>query len=216
MVKFIGVTKTYGEVIALKDVTFEVKDGEFVFLTGPSGAGKTTILKLLLREILPDSGKILFGDIDVAKVKNSALPKLRQKIGCVFQDYKVLAEKTVDENIEIALAVLGIDEKKWLEKVEKVLKMVGLDRKKDFFPAQLSGGELQRISLARALVVEPELILADEPTGNLDWDMADEIMDILEKINKDGKTVIMATHNKEIIAKMKKRQVNLKDGRLTK
>ena len=216
MIKFEAVTKAYGEVIALNDISFEVKDGEFVFLTGPSGAGKSTILKLILGEILPNAGRVLFGDIDVGKLKESELPKLRQRIGCVFQDLKVLTEKTVGENIEIALAVLGMDEKKWPEKVEEVLKITGLTKKKDYFPAQLSGGELQRVSFARALVTDPEIILADEPTGNLDWDTADQIMELLVKINKDGKTVIMATHNKEIVDKIKKRQINLKEGKLTK
>jgi len=216
MIKFTQVTKTYGEITAIREVSFEVKSGEFVFLTGPSGAGKTTVLKLILGEILPDAGQVWFGTIDVVKLKQRDLPKLRQKIGCVFQDYKLLNEKTVGENIEIALAVLGVPEKKWPEKVTEVLKDVGLSDKKNSFPAQLSGGELQRVSLARALVVEPELILADELTGNLDWDIAAEIMQLLEKISKKGKTVIMATHNREIVAKMKKREIKLKGGRLVK
>lgn len=216
MIKFTHVTKTYGEITALKEVSFEVKPGEFVFLTGPSGAGKTTVLKLILGEILPDSGQVWFGAVDVAKLKERDLPKLRQKIGCVFQDYKLLNEKTVGENIEITLAVLGMDEKKWPEKVQAALKMTGLTEKKNYFPAQLSGGELQRVSLARALVVNPELIIADEPTGNLDWDTADQIMDLLEKINKEGKTVMMATHNREIVAKMKKREIKLKGGMMVK
>jgi len=216
MIKFTQVTKTYGEITAIREVSFEVKSGEFVFLTGPSGAGKTTVLKLILGEILPDAGQVWFGTIDVAKLKQRDLPKLRQKIGCVFQDYKLLNEKTVGENIEIALAVLGVPEKKWPEKVTEVLKDVGLSDKKNSFPAQLSGGELQRVSLARALVVEPELILADELTGNWDWDIAAEIMQLLEKISKKGKTVIMATHNREIVAKMKKREIKLKRGRLVK
>lgn len=216
MIKFAGVTKTYGEVVALKDVSFEVDKGEFVFLTGPSGAGKTTVLKLVIAEILPSHGHVFLGQNDVSKVKDKDIPKLRQSIGCVFQDLKVLNEKTVGENIEIALAVTGVDEKKWAEKIEKVLKITGLSKKMDYFPSQLSGGELQRVSLARALVIEPEIILADEPTGNLDWDTADQIMDILEKVNKEGKTVIMATHNIEIVAKMKKREISLKEGKLIK
>ena len=216
MIKFKNVTKTYGEVVALKDVSFEVKDGEFVFLMGPSGAGKTTVLKLILGEIRPDSGEVLFGTTNVAKIAEKDLPKLRQKIGCVFQDFKLLNERTVAENVEIALAVLEVSESKWPERIEKVLKVVGLSTRKDFFPAQLSGGELQRASLARALVVNPDLILADEPTGNLDWDTADEMMNLLEKVNKEGKTVIMATHNKEIVAKMKKRVIRLIGGKIIK
>lgn len=214
MVKFNKVTKTYGDVCALKDVSFEVKDGEFVFLMGPSGAGKTTILKLILAEISPDFGEIRFGNTDVIKINEKDLPKLRQKIGCVFQDFKLLNERTAYENIEIALAVLGIPEPKWRERVEKVLKIVGLWERKNLFPSQLSGGEIQRVSLARALVVNPDLVLADEPTGNLDWDKAYEIMQVLERINKEGKTVIVATHNKEIVNKMKKRIIKIVSGNI--
>lgn len=216
MIKFAKVTKTYGDVVALKDVSFEVDDGEFVFLMGPSGAGKTTIMKLILKEILPNSGEIKVGGTEVAKISEKELPLFRQKIGCVFQDFKLLNERTVEENIEIALAVLGISEHKWKERVEKVLKMVGLESQKSLFPSQLSGGEIQRVSLARALVINPEIILADEPTGNLDWEKADEIMDVLEKINKEGKTVIVATHNKEIVNKMKKRIIKLSGGKIIK
>jgi cell division transport system ATP-binding protein len=216
MVKFNKVTKTYGNVIALKDVSFEVKDGEFVFLMGPSGAGKTTILKLILKEIFPDTGEIHVGGVDVSKVSEKDLPCFRQKVGCVFQDYKLLNERTACENIEIALAVLGVAESKWKERVEKVLKMVGLLDRKNLFPSQLSGGEIQRASLARALVVNPNLILADEPTGNLDWDKADEIMELLERVNREGKTVIVATHNKEIVGKLKKRVIKLTSGKIIK
>lgn len=216
MVKFNKVTKTYGDVCALKDVSFEVKDGEFVFLMGPSGAGKTTILKLILAEISPDVGEIRFGGYDVTKISQKDLPKLRQKVGCVFQDFKLLNERTAYENIEIALAVLGIPEPKWKERVEKVLKMVGLSDRKNLFPSQLSGGEIQRASLARALVVNPDLVFADEPTGNLDWDKADEIMQLLERVNKEGKTIIVATHNKEIVAKLKKRVIKLASGKIIK
>jgi len=216
MVKFKLVTKTYGEVCALKDVSFEVKDGEFVFLMGPSGAGKTTILKLILKEIFPDTGEIHVGGVDVSKVSEKDLPGFRQKVGCVFQDFKLLNERTTYENIEIALAVLGVAEPKWKERVEKVLKMVGLFDRKNLFPSQLSGGEIQRASLARALVVNPDLILADEPTGNLDWDKADEIMELLERVNKEGKTVIVATHNKEIVGKLKKRVIRLISGKIIK
>lgn len=216
MVKFNKVTKTYGNVIALKDVSFEVKDGEFVFLMGPSGAGKTTILKLILKEISPDTGEIHVGGVDISKVSEKDVPAFRQKVGCVFQDFKLLNERTTYENIEIALAVLGVAESKWKEKVDKVLKMVGLEGRKDLFPSQLSGGELQRVSLARALVVNPDLVLADEPTGNLDWEMADEIMQLLEKVNAEGKTVIVATHNKEIVGKLKKRVIKLASGKIIK
>lgn len=213
MIKFKNVSKTFGSVVALKDISFEVEKGEFVFITGPSGSGKTTILRLILQEILPDSGKISFGADDILKIQEDKLPLYRRKIGCVFQDFKVLPEKTVAENIEIALAASDVLEEKWAKKVEEVLKTAGIWPRADFFPAQLSGGELQRVSFARALAVDPELILADEPTGNLDWDIAKEMMELFEKVSKAGKTVIMATHNRDIVAKIKKREIKLKEGK---
>ena len=187
-----------------------------MFITGPSGSGKTTILKLILREILPDSGKITFGTQDIEKISDKELPLYRRKIGCVFQDFKVLPEKTVRENIQIALAAIGVPEDKWEKRIDEVLKASGIDQRADFFPSQLSGGELQRVSFARALAVKPELILADEPTGNLDWDTAEEMMDLFEKISKEGITVIMATHNSWIIDKMKRREIRLKEGKVVK
>ena len=209
MVKFNKVTKMYGDVIALKDISFEVEKGEFLFITGPSGSGKTTILKLILKEILPDAGKIFFGTQDIEKISEKELPLYRRKIGCVFQDFKVLPEKTVEENIQIALAAIGVPEDKWEKRVDEVLKAAGIEKRADFFPLQLSGGELQRVSFARALAVKPELILADEPTGNLDWDTAKEMMDLFEKISKEGITVIVATHNSLIIDKIKKREIKI-------
>ncbi len=210
MVKFKNITKTFGSVSALKDISFEVEKGEFVFITGRSGSGKTTILKLILKEILPDSGKIIFGNQDIEKISEKELPLYRRKIGCVFQDFKVLPEKTVRENIQIALAAIGAPEDKWENRIDEVLKAAEIEQRADFFPSQLSGGELQRVSFARALVVEPELILADEPTGNLDWDTAKGMMDLFEKISREGITVIMATHNSLIIDKIKKREIKLK------
>lgn len=216
MIKFDKVSKSFGSINALVDVSFDIKDGEFVFLVGPSGAGKTTILKLLLGEYLPDSGKIIFGKEDITDIPQKEIPGLRQQIGVVFQDFKVLPERTVSENVEVALAVVGVDSDEWNERVTHVLKLVGLDERADLFPAQLSGGELQRVSLARALVVNPKLILADEPTGNLDWDTAEGIMKLLEKINKEGKTVIMATHHQGIIKHGDHRVIELKGGKVTK
>ena len=214
MIKFKNVTKTFGEVVALKDASFEIEKGEFVFITGPSGSGKTTILKLILKEILPNSGKITFGSQDVEKISEKELPLYRRKIGCVFQDFKVLPGKTVEENIQVALAAIGVPEEKWDKRVNEVLKVSGIEKRADFFPLQLSGGELQRVSFARALVVKPELILADEPTGNLDWDTAKGMMDLFEKISKEGITVIMATHNSMIIDKIKRKQIKLKEGKV--
>lgn len=216
ILKFKNVSKTFGNIKAIDNVSFEVEKGEFVFITGPSGAGKTTLLRLLLGETLPDSGEIVFDGVSVASLTPSELPSLRQKIGTVFQDFKVLSERTVSENVEVALAVIGVNENDWQERVKRVLKLVGLEERADLFPSQLSGGELQRVSLARALAVNPKLILADEPTGNLDWETADAIMDLFAGINKEGKTIIMATHNKMIIEKLKKRVIELKEGKLVK
>lgn len=216
IVKFERVCKNFGEIKALNDISFEVKKGEFLFITGPSGAGKTTLLRLLLGEMLPTSGQIIFDGVDVAKLSSSDLPKLRQQMGVVFQDFKLIPERTVRENVEVALAIVGVDQNQWPGRIERVLELVGLSLRGNLFPSQLSGGELQRLSLARALVVNPKLILADEPTGNLDWETADGIMDLFEKINKEGKTIIMATHHKGIVEKMKKRTIQLKQGRIIK
>ncbi|MEK7550855.1 MAG: cell division ATP-binding protein FtsE [Patescibacteria group bacterium] len=216
MVKFKNVTKRYGEVLALEKASFEVSKGEFIFITGPSGAGKTTILKLILGEMLADSGEIEVDGVNIANVNERDIPIYRQKIGTVFQDFKVLPERTVAENVEVALAVIGLPQDDWDQRVKHVLKLVGLINQIGLFPAQLSGGELQRVSLARALIVNPKLLLADEPTGNLDWQTSDSIMQIFEKINKEGKTIMMATHNQEILKKYKKRVIHLESGRITK
>lgn len=216
LVEFKKVSKNFGHINALQDVSFEIQKGEFVYITGASGAGKSTILKLILGEIVPSVGEILIDGVNVGVLDESNLPKYRQKIGVVFQDFKVLPERTVRENVEIALAVIGVEQSHWHGRVEQVLKLVGLTKRSDQFPSQLSGGELQRVSLARALVVNPILILADEPTGNLDWETADAIMGLFESINKEGKTIIMATHNKEVIHNHKNRVIVLKEGKLTK
>ncbi len=215
MISFKNVTKNFGSINALNDVSFGVEDGEFVFLTGPSGAGKTTILKMILREMLPDSGQVLFDNTDVTKLADKEVPLLRQQMGIVFQDFKVLSERTVFENVEVALAVSDVSQEEWSKRVSHVLKLVGLSSRSNLFPSQLSGGELQRVSLARALVINPKLILADEPTGNLDWKTAEGIMELLEKINKEGKTIIMATHHEGIIKHAKHRIINIDDGIIT-
>ena len=214
MIEFKNVSKSFGSIKALADISFKVANGEFVFITGPSGAGKTTLLKLILREILPDSGQIVFDGADIVGLSQEEVPHLRQKIGVVFQDFKVLPERTFRENVEVPLAVVGVNPEEWEARVDQVLKLVGLDKRTELFPSQLSGGELQRVSLARALVVNPKLILADEPTGNLDSETADGVMDLFEKINKEGKTVIMATHNERIIEKYKKMEIKIKEGRI--
>jgi cell division transport system ATP-binding protein len=214
VISFDKVTKRFGSLIALDDVSFQIEEGEFVFITGPSGAGKTTMLKLILGEISSGSGNVVVDGINVKNLKEKELPYFRQKIGIVFQDFKVLPERTVSENVEVALAVTGVSESEWSERVKHVLKLVGLSRQAEHFPSQLSGGELQRVSLARALSVNPKFILADEPTGNLDWETSDAIMQLFEKINKEGKTIVMATHNLEIIKKYKKREIHIVDGKL--
>ncbi len=216
MISLKNVTKTFGKIKAVEDATFSVDKGEFVFITGPSGAGKTTLLRLILRDYLPDKGQILFEGKDITKLPKKLIPSLRQKIGMVFQDFKVLPERTVKENVEVALAVKGLPTKDWEARVRDVLKLVGLVERMTFFPSQLSGGELQRVSLARALVINPKVVLADEPTGNIDWETADELMELLGKINKEGKTIIMATHHRGIVGKLKKREIKIDKGKIVK
>lgn len=211
LISFKDVNKSYGTIVALKDVSFEIEKGEFVYITGPSGAGKTTILKLILGEIVPTRGEVKVDNLNIASLNDKNTPSYRQKIGVIFQDFKVLSDRTVFENVAVALSVIGLPESEWEERVKHVLKLVGLDRKINLFPSQLSGGELQRVSLARALSVNPKIILADEPTGNLDWETSDSLMKLLEKVNEEGKTIIMATHNMEIVGKYKKRVIHL-DG----
>src|SRR3989344_6813596 len=212
MLRIENLTKTFGDITAIRGISFEVEDGEFIFITGPSGSGKTTLLRLILRELTPDSGKIYLDGKNILDLPRKFIPLLRQQIGVVFQDFKVLPERTVRENVEVALAVVGVPENEWDERVNSVLDLVGLSKRSELFPAQLSGGELQRVSLARALAVNPKVILADEPTGNLDWDTADEIADLFQKINDQGKTIIMATHHKLIIDKLKKKTIVLENG----
>lgn len=214
ILEFNNVTKNYGAISALKNVSFKINEGEFVFITGPSGAGKTTLLKLLTRQVSPSSGKIIFDGKEVTKIKRKDVPKLRQSIGTVFQDFKLLNEKTVRENVQIALAIAEVPTKDWRSRTDHVLNLVGLAERSEMFPAQLSGGELQRASLARALVVNPKIIFADEPTGNLDWDNADGVMNLLMKINEEGKTIIVTTHHKKILHEFKKRVISLKHGEI--
>ncbi len=210
-----NVSKSFGNIKALDGVSLKIDKGEFVFLTGASGAGKTTLIRTILKELTPDSGEIVFDGEPLSMLKRKHIPGHRRRIGVVFQDYKLLYERTVRENIEVALAVVGVSRKEWNERIGAVLKLVGLEKRSELFPAQLSCGELQRTTIARALVVNPTIILADEPTGNLDWDTADTILDLLDKINKDGKTVVVATHHKLIVERMKKREISLDGGRLT-
>jgi len=214
MIKFDKVSKKFGEVVALQDVSFKIEPGEFVFLIGPSGAGKTTIAKLIIREYLPSEGAVEIAGMDLAKIPRKKIPQLRRMIGTVFQDLKLLADRTVFENVAMTLKVLGEKEEKIGEEVANVLKLVGLSERADFFPAQLAGGELQRVCIARAVIGKPEIIIADEPTGNLDIGTARQIVKLLKKINEMGKTVIMATHNFEIVNTFQERVIRLEKGKI--
>ncbi len=217
MISFQKVTKAYSSSsIALSDVSFEVKQGEFVSLVGKSGAGKTTLLKLLLAEERPTQGVVFFEQQDVAKIPASQLPHLRRKIGTVFQDYKLLHSKTAYENIAYVMEVMGATDQEIARDVSGVLEIVGLLQRSHHYPLQLSGGEKQRVAIARALIHRPEVIVADEPTGNLDPYHTADIIRLLVKINELGTTVILATHNKEVINHLGKRVITLEEGRVVR
>jgi len=216
-IKFRNVEKTYKNgVNAVYDMNLDIKKGEFVFVIGASGSGKSTLIKMLYREERPTNGEIFVGGINVAKVKNSKVYKLRRKIGIVFQDYKLLPKLTVYENVAFALEIYGLPTNEVKRKVLKALDLVGLKSKTKSYPNQLSGGEQQRVAIARAIVNSPKLLICDEPTGNLDPDTSLEVMKVIEKINDLGTTVVMATHDREMVNKMKKRVVLLDNGKLVK
>lgn len=213
LICFQKVSKIYPpQVFALKEVSFEVEKGEFLSVVGRSGAGKTTLLKLLLAEEKPSLGKIFFENKDLSQIVD--LSKYRQKLGVIFQDYRLLSSKTVYENVAYVLEIMGYPDQEIQKNVSQVLQLVGLEKKADNFPRQLSGGEQQRAAIARALIHRPEVILADEPTGNLDPYHTREVISILEKINQMGTTIILATHNQEIISSLKKRAISLDRGKL--
>ncbi len=216
MIIFDNVTKKFPDgSIALEDITLEIPDKDFVFLIGKSGAGKSTILKLLNKELSLSAGEITVNDFKLAKLKGSKIPKLRREIGIVFQDFKLLNDRTVFENVALALQVMGIKDSKIRAQVMETLEVVGIANKAKHFPSQLSGGEVQRTSIARAIIAKPSILLADEPTGDLDPANSDLIIDLLENINKElGTTVIVATHDVPIVDKRERRVIHLEDGKI--
>lgn len=218
MIEFKNVSKTYEDtgVRALDDVSFFIDKGEFVFLVGPSGAGKSTLTKLLIKEEEPNSGEITVNGFDLGSLPKNKIPYLRRSIGMVFQDFRLLPNKTVYENVAFAMQVIGASRSEIRRSVPNVLSLVGLAHKARMKPSQLSGGEQQRVSLARALVNKPPVIIADEPTGNLDPDTATEIMQLLCEINKRGTTMIVATHAKNFVDEMQKRVLAIENGVLVR
>lgn len=215
MIELYNVSKVYESgVKAVTDINLRIAKGEFVFLVGPSGAGKSTLTKLIFREQLPTTGQIFFRGRNILRFKGREVLQLRRQIGIVFQDFRLLLRKTVFENVAFALEVIGRPRKEIRRRVPVALAQVGLSGKEDAFPDQLSGGEQQRVGIARAIVKRPLVILADEPTGNLDPGTSREIMDLFEQINRDGATVIIATHAWDIVNRMRKRVVALENGRL--
>ena len=213
MIEISNVCKTYetGNK-ALRNVSITIGDGEFVFIMGRSGAGKSTLMKLLLKEVEPTSGKIVVNDMNLGKMPRHYVPKYRRRLGMVFQDFRLLRDRTVYENVAFAQRVIGVSTRRIKESVPAMLQMVGLSAKYKMFPQQLSGGEQQRVAIARALINRPEVLLADEPTGNLDSQNADEIMRLLEEINRMGTTVVVVTHSEEIVARMHKRVITMERG----
>ncbi|HVJ47971.1 cell division ATP-binding protein FtsE [Desulfitobacterium sp.] len=217
MIQFTNVSKIYPNgARALVDINLKIESGEFVFLVGPSGAGKSTIIRLLYREETPTRGQVVINGKNLLRMKDRDVPHLRRNIGVVFQDFRLLPSKTVLENISFALEVIGVAKKEVRERTRAALDLVGLASKEKVFPNELSGGEQQRISVARAIVNNPALLVADEPTGNLDPDTAWEIMDLLYNINKRGTTVVMATHARNIVDQMQKRVIAIESGKITR
>ena len=215
MIRFENVSKVYkGDVVALREVSAEVQKGEFIFLVGPSGSGKSTFLRLLLREEQATSGRIVVAGRDISQLSHWKVPQLRRNIGCVFQDFKLLHNRSASENIAYALKVQGESSRAIRQKVPEVLALVGLSGKSNQLPDELSGGEQQRVSIARAFVNHPPLLICDEPTGNLDPDTSVGIMQLLYRINRSGTTILMATHDREMVDKMRKRVIALESGKL--
>lgn len=217
MILFTNVSKKYPNgIVALENFNSKIDDGEFVFLVGPSGAGKTTILRLVIRDLLPSQGSILLDDWEINKLRDSRLPYLRRKIGFVFQDFKLLNDRTVAENIAVALEILGRSREAVEKRIDEVLEITHLTPRANYFPKQLSYGERQRVAIGRAIAGDAKILLADEPTGNLDPKTSWEILKIISQINKNKTTVIMATHNVDIVNSLKKRVIGLSKGKMVK
>ncbi len=215
MIHFSNVTKEYkNNVIALSNVNITINKGDFAFLVGPSGAGKSTFIKLLLKEINPTSGKIIIEDLDITNLSQRKIPYFRRKLGVVFQDFRLLPNKTVYENVAFAMEIVEASPKEIRRQVPMILGMVGLSGKAKMYPHQLSGGEQQRVSIARAIVNNPTILIADEPTGNLDPDTSWEIVKLMRQINRRGTTVLMATHAKEIVDIMQQRVIAIECGKI--
>ena len=213
MIEISKLTKTYEKSSrALKDVSLTIDDGEFVFITGRSGSGKSTLLRILLKEVEPNSGRVVVNDMDLGRMPRRYVPKYRRQLGVVFQDFRLLKDRNVYENVAFAQRVIGVSGRKIRESVPEMLRMVGLSSKYKSFPHQLSGGEQQRVAIARALINRPAILLADEPTGNLDPHNAMEIMGLLEEINRQGTTVVVVTHSSEIVNMMRKRVITIQRG----
>ena len=213
MIEISKLTKTYEKSSrALKDVSLTIDDGEFVFITGRSGSGKSTLLRILLKEVEPTSGRVVVNDMDLGRMPRRYVPKYRRQLGVVFQDFRLLKDRNVYENVAFAQRVIGVSGRKIRESVPEMLRMVGLSSKYKSFPHQLSGGEQQRVAIARALINRPAILLADEPTGNLDPHNAMEIMGLLEEINRQGTTVVVVTHSSEIVNMTRKRVITIQRG----
>lgn len=216
MITFENVTKTYNGNRGLVEANVHIDKGDFVFLVGPSGAGKSTFIKLILKEINADSGKIMVGEREVTALSNREIPELRRGIGIVFQDFRLLPKKTVYENVAFAMEVIHKSKRQIRKRVPQVLSLVGISDKADKYPDELSAGEQQRVAIARAIINNPTLLIADEPTGNLDPDTATEIMDLLNQINITGTTIVMVTHAKDIVDRMQKRVIAIENGHIVR
>lgn len=217
MIEYQNVSAVYGDgFVALDDITLEIKDSEFVSIVGPAGAGKSTLLRMLTRELSPSSGKVIVDGVDLANISNNEVPLLRRKIGTVFQDFKLLTSKNAYENVSFALEVCGAPDEAISDDAPKVLNIVGLADKARSFPHQLSGGEKQRLAIARALIHRPRIILADEPTGNLDLVNSYDVLKLLMKINELGTTVILVTHNRDMVNAVGRRVISMEKGKITR